>query len=54
VVLQTAPTGPATLDRTGPEVLDVLRSLNLRSLDQTDSLETLKKIVLTFEARAAL
>jgi hypothetical protein len=40
------------LNRGGPEALsDVLRSLQLRSFDQVQSLETLKKIVLALEAK---
>jgi hypothetical protein len=42
------------LDRVGPETLvPILRSLRLNSLDQVDSLENLKKIVLEVE-RAAM
>ena len=44
----------AALDRTGPEPLAaILRSLNLNSLDRVESLDTLHKIVLELEARAA-
>jgi hypothetical protein len=41
------------LDRVGPETLvPILRSLRLNSLDQVDSLESLKKIVLAVERAA--
>jgi len=41
------------LNRTGPEVLTrVLQSLNLRSLDQVDRLEVLKRVVLALEKEA--
>jgi hypothetical protein len=41
------------LDKTGPDQLAaILRSVNLKSLDQVDNLETLRKIVLTLEAKA--
>ena len=43
----------AALDRVGEESKEaILRSLNLRSLDQVESLETLKKIVEALEAKA--
>ncbi len=41
------------LDRTGPTALNsVLQSLQLKSLDQVDNLETLKQVVLALEAGA--
>jgi hypothetical protein len=44
----------AALGRTGPEPLaTILRSLNLSSLDRVESLDTLHKIVLALEERAA-
>jgi hypothetical protein len=44
----------AALDRTGSEPLAaILRSFNLNSLDRVESLDTLHKIVLELEARAA-
>ncbi len=44
----------AALDRTGPERLAaILRSFNLNSLDRVESLDTLHKIVLALEERAA-
>ena len=44
----------AAIGKTGPEpVNDVLRSLNLRSLEMIDSLEVLKKVVLAIEASAS-
>ena len=43
----------AALDRTSPAVLNpVLQSLQLKSLDQVESLETLKQIALALEAAA--
>jgi hypothetical protein len=42
-----------SLDKTGPDQLAaILHSLNLKSLDQVDNLETLHKIVLALEAKA--
>lgn len=44
----------AALNRTGPEPLAaILRSFNLNSLDRVESLDTLHKIVLALEERAA-
>ncbi|MBZ5529790.1 MAG: hypothetical protein LAO20_00025 [Acidobacteriia bacterium] len=43
----------AAMDKTGAEPLAaVLRSLNVKSLDQVDNLETLHKVVLALEAKA--
>jgi hypothetical protein len=43
----------AALDKTGPDQLaTILRSVNLKSLEQVDSLETLQKVVLALEAKA--
>ena len=43
----------AALDKSGPEILlPILRSLQLNSLDQVDSLDNLKKIVLGIERAA--
>ncbi len=43
----------AALDKTGPEALaPILRSLNLKSLDQLNSLDILQKLLLAVEARA--
>jgi len=43
----------AALEKTGPQVLDpVLQSLQLKSLNQIESLETLKRIVVALEAKA--
>lgn len=45
----------AALDKTGTEALaEILPSLNLRSLDRVESLETLHKIVVAAEARQSL
>jgi hypothetical protein len=41
----------AALDRVGPESLtQILRSLNLNSIDRVDNLQTLHEIVLALEA----
>ncbi len=43
----------AALEKTGPQVLDpVLQPLQLKSLNQIESLETLKRIVVALEAKA--
>jgi hypothetical protein len=43
----------AALDKTGPDQLaTILRSVNLKSLEQVDNLETLQKVVLALEAKA--
>ena len=43
----------AAVDKTGPDQLaTILRSVNLKSLDQVDNLETLQKVVLALEAIA--
>jgi hypothetical protein len=45
----------AALDKAGPETLvPILRSLRLRSLDQVECLESLKKIVSAAEVAAGL
>ena len=45
----------AALDRVGPETLvPILRSLQLNSLHQLDSLDNLKKIVLEIERAAKM
>lgn len=45
----------AALNKTGPEPLrPILHSLNLRSLEHVDSLETLQKIVVAMEAKAGI
>jgi len=45
----------AAVDRIGPEAMEpILRSLQLKSLDQMDSLETLRKVVMAAETKAAL
>ena len=45
----------AALDKTGTAALvEILRSLNLTSLDRVESLETLHKIVVAVEAKAGL
>ncbi len=42
------------LERIGPDSLGpVLSSLQLKSLDQIDNLDTLQKVVLTLEAKAS-
>jgi hypothetical protein len=44
----------AALSKTGPVPLErTLQSLNIRSLDQVDSLEMLKRVVLAVEAAAS-
>jgi hypothetical protein len=43
------------LDRTGLEPLDsILRSMGIKSMNQLDKLESLHKIVLALEAKAAM
>lgn len=43
----------AALDKTGPDQLaTILRSVNLKSLEQVDNLETLQKVLLALEAKA--
>ncbi|MGB8131663.1 MAG: Rad52/Rad22 family DNA repair protein [Candidatus Angelobacter sp.] len=45
----------AAVDKTGPyQLAAILRSMNLKSLDQVDNLETLQKIVVALEAKADL
>jgi hypothetical protein len=45
----------AALDRVGPETLvPILRSLQLNSLDQVDSLDNLEKVVLEIERAAKM
>jgi hypothetical protein len=45
----------AAVDKTGPDQLAaILRSVNLKSLDQVDNLETLQKVVVALEAKADL
>ena len=45
----------AALDKAGPETMvPILQSLRLHSLDQVDSLESLKKVVYAAEAAAGL
>jgi hypothetical protein len=57
--MQTADRGlrrlDAALDKTGAEpLIAILRSVNLKSLDHVDNLESLHKIVLALEAKAGL
>jgi hypothetical protein len=45
----------AAVDKTGPDQLAaILCSVNLKSLDQVDNLETLQKVVVALEAKADL
>jgi hypothetical protein len=57
--MQTADRGlrrlDAALDKTGAEpLIAILRSVNLKSLDHVDNLESLHKLVLALEAKAGL
>jgi hypothetical protein len=45
----------AAVDKTGAEpLIAILRSVNLKSLDQVANLETLQNIVLALEAKAGV
>jgi hypothetical protein len=45
----------AAVDKTGAEpLMAILRSVNLKSLEQVDNLESLHKTVLALEAKAGL
>jgi hypothetical protein len=45
----------AALDKTGPyQLAAILHSVNLKSLDQVDNLETLHKVVVALEAKVDL
>jgi hypothetical protein len=57
--MQTADRGlrrlDAALDKTGAEpLIEILRSVNLKSLEQVPNLETLQNIVLALEAKAGV